>query len=273
MDQHPIPRQITTFEFKLIGFLTLKQFLYLIASISVAVVLFFVFPIPFINVILMGLVILVGVVFAFIPIYGRPAEQLFKDLLHAIFSPTQFVYKKNNQPLYFLDELVFTNNPHIIMSHIESKEKLASYLRSKTKKVGNSRKNKLHQLLSQPTSPSEPKSLSKKVTPAIPSQSTSPSTTKLSNSLHKPFLMGVVKNSREIALPGILVYIKNNKQKVVRLLKTNPHGSFATFQSLPKGNYSIEVKDPSGGYFFDTMKLAITDSQPKKLEFISKETL
>ena len=273
MDQHPIPRQITTFEFKLIGFLTLKQFLYLVASISVAIALFFVFPIPFINIILAGLAVLIGVVFAFIPIYDRPAEQLFKDFLNAICSPTQFVYKKNNQPLYFLNELVFTSNPHILVSHIESKEKLARYLQSKTKKVSNSRKNQLHQLLSQPIPPSKPKPPFQKSTPVAPSQSTSSSPTKTPSSLHKPFLMGVVKNNREIALPGILVYIKNNKGKVVRLLKTNPHGSFATFQSLPRGDYLIEIKDPSGGYFFDTMKLAITDSQPKKLEFISKETL
>src|SRR5438270_526220 len=30
MEQHAIPRQITSFEFKLIGFMTLKQFLYLL---------------------------------------------------------------------------------------------------------------------------------------------------------------------------------------------------------------------------------------------------
>ena len=269
MDQHPIPRQITTFEFKLVGFLTIKQFLYLIASISVAVVLFFIFPIPFINIFLAGLAVLVGVVFAFVPIYDRPADQLFKDFINALRSPTQFIYKKNNQPLYFLDKLVFASDPHTLVSHIESKEKLATYLQDKTTALNTSggKKNRVYQLLSQ--SIPSPKSSFKKPTPVVSSQPT----IKSANSLHKPFLIGVVKNNRGIPLPGILVYVKNNKGTVIRLLKTNPHGSFATFQPLPQGDYLIEIKDPSGGYFFDTMKLMITDNQLRKLEFISKEML
>jgi len=266
-----VPRQITTFEFKLIGFLTLKQFLYLLASISVAAVVFFVFPVPLVNIVLAGLVVLGGAVLAFVPIYDRPADQLVKDFINVLRSPTQFVYKKNNQPLYFLDKLVFVNSPHILVSHIDSEEKLTAYQDGKNKLVDKDRKNKVHQLLSQPRKLVHSKPLP--TPPPSPSVKEQKKEEAPVGSLRKPFLIGVVKNNRQIPLPGILVYIKNSQGVTVRLLKTNPHGSFATFQPLPRGDYLIEIKDPSGGYFFDTMKLAITDSQLKKLEFVSKETL
>jgi len=46
MEQHAVPRQITTFEFKLIGFMTLRQFIYLLVFIPLGVVVYFLFPIP-----------------------------------------------------------------------------------------------------------------------------------------------------------------------------------------------------------------------------------
>ena len=52
MDGHPIPRQITTFEFKLIGFMTLRQFLYLVVTIPTAYIVFRLFPIPLVNLII-----------------------------------------------------------------------------------------------------------------------------------------------------------------------------------------------------------------------------
>jgi F-type H+-transporting ATPase subunit alpha len=52
MEQHPIPRQITTFEFKLIGFMTLKQFLYILISIPAGFVVYKVFPIPILNIVM-----------------------------------------------------------------------------------------------------------------------------------------------------------------------------------------------------------------------------
>src|SRR5450830_869986 len=49
MEQHAIPRQITTFEFKLIGFLTIKQFIYLLIFIPIGLLIFYTFPIPILN--------------------------------------------------------------------------------------------------------------------------------------------------------------------------------------------------------------------------------
>ena len=90
---------------------------------------------------------------------------------------------------------------------------------------------------------------------------------------HKPFFIGTVKNGKRIALPGILIYVKNTQNIPVRLLKTNQHGIFATFNPLPAGEYTFEIKDPKSSYLFDTMKITIQDINTRSIEFYSKELL
>ena len=67
MDQaHPIPQNVTSFEFKLVGDMTLRQFLYLAAGAGVAYVTFLLFAASApllawpIIVVSAGLIVLVG---------------------------------------------------------------------------------------------------------------------------------------------------------------------------------------------------------------------
>lgn len=89
----------------------------------------------------------------------------------------------------------------------------------------------------------------------------------------KPFFIGEVKNNKHISLPGILIYVKDGRGTPVRLLKTNPHGIFATYNPLVPGEYSFEMKDPKNIYFFDTMKIAIGEHNQGNIEIVSKEML
>jgi len=127
MDQHPIPRQITTFEFKLIGFLTIKQFIYLIVFVALGFAVYGLFPIPIIN-ILLGLTVAgIGAAFAFLPINDRPLDIWVKNLIKRLTSPTQYQFKKNNPPPAILVGLV-SSNPTTAASHLESQQKLSNYL-------------------------------------------------------------------------------------------------------------------------------------------------
>jgi hypothetical protein len=90
---------------------------------------------------------------------------------------------------------------------------------------------------------------------------------------NQPFFSGVVRTSKRIPVPGILVYIKDDKGNPLRLMKSNPHGVFATFNPLPPGDYTFEIKDPTGTYFFDTMKVPVKESNSIPVEFMSKEIL
>lgn len=266
MEQHPIPRQVTTFEFKLIGFMTLKQFLYLVIFFPLGLIVYFIFPIPIINILFGVLVGSMGLIFAFVPIYDRPVDVWVKNLYKRLTNPTQFIYKKNNQPANFLNDLYFTNNPHQVLSHVESEKKLKEYLEKNKKTANNQSKTKkqIDNLLKQ-------KLVVNQKTPALitPVQKGPNQPNKLQK---KPFFSGVVKNHKLIPLPGILIYIKDKNNKVLRLLKTNPHGVFATFNPLLEDEYFFEIKDPNNNYFFDTMKIKVLKNN-SPIEIFSKETI
>ena len=92
MDNHPIPQDVTGFQFRLIGDMTIKQFAYLAAGVILAWIflaspLFFLIKFPL--VVLFGST---GFIFAFIPIGGRPADVMVFHFFKAVFSPTQYTY-------------------------------------------------------------------------------------------------------------------------------------------------------------------------------------
>ena len=83
----------------------------------------------------------------------------------------------------------------------------------------------------------------------------------------------MVKNNKQRPLPGVLLYIKDERNTPIRLLKTNPHGVFATYSELDPGDYTFEIKDPKDAFFFDTMKIHLDKNNPRPLEFYSREIL
>lgn len=85
--------------------------------------------------------------------------------------------------------------------------------------------------------------------------------------------MGVIYTSKKIPLPGVLVYVKGQDGNPIRLMKTNPHGVFATYSPIPPASYTFEIKDPNGTYFFDTMNVQVNENNPAPFEFRSKEIL
>lgn len=94
MDNHPIPQDVTGFQFRLIGDMTIKQFAYLAAGvilgwIMLATPLFF-----FLKFLLAAIFAGIGALLAFVPIGGRPADAMLLFFLKAIFSPTQYVYQQ-----------------------------------------------------------------------------------------------------------------------------------------------------------------------------------
>lgn len=94
MDNHPIPQDVTGFQFRLIGNMTVKQFAYVAIGCVTAVLLYYIPLFILLKIILIPLFILGGVVAAFVPIEGRPVEVMVTQFLKAIFAPTQFLYQK-----------------------------------------------------------------------------------------------------------------------------------------------------------------------------------
>lgn len=266
--------------------MTLKQFLYLIVAAPTAFVVYKLFPIPILNFLLGAIVAGIGVALAFLPINDRPLDVWIKNLIKRLNSATQYVYQKQNSPLYFLEDLYFVSDPHKVLSHVESKEKLAAYL-AKTQPKGEShvKKNQINALLQTPTAQIRPQPLPQAVQSRVinvsqsgnveitTAQSQGSGSAQSPTSPHHAFFTGIVKNNKKIPLPGIMVYVKNQQSVPIRLLKTNPHGIFATYNPLPDGEYQFEIKDPNGGYNFDTMKVHVPNADNKPFEFYSKELM
>lgn len=102
MQDHPIPQAVTSYEFHLIGNMTLKQFLEVAAGVVLA---FFVYQTNLYSAIKWPIMIFLaglGALIAFVPYEGRPLDQWFVALIRAIYKPTQFYWKKSgNIPEYF----------------------------------------------------------------------------------------------------------------------------------------------------------------------------
>lgn len=133
MDQHPIPQHIASFEFKLFGNLTPRQFVTLLIPGALAVAIYF-SALPVI--IRLPLTVIIGL-FAFfialVPINGRPFDKWAVAFIKAILTPTQRIWIKEPKIPEFLS-IVITQPaadekiPESVT--VQSRERLRAYLRS-----------------------------------------------------------------------------------------------------------------------------------------------
>lgn len=99
MQPHPIPQNVTSFQFKLVGDMTLKQFGYLAAGTVIAYIIFVLLShdYPFVAWPIIVTSALTGVAFAFLPIGSRPLDHWLSAFLKAIYSPTKREWRKNHK--------------------------------------------------------------------------------------------------------------------------------------------------------------------------------
>jgi len=97
MEQHPVPQNVTTFQFRLIGDMTIKQFGYLAGGAIIGYICYKL-PLPFFFTWPMAtLFALGGVGFAFVPIEERPMDVWVLSFIKNIYSPTQFVWSQEKK--------------------------------------------------------------------------------------------------------------------------------------------------------------------------------
>jgi len=94
MQQHPIPQNVTQYQFRLVGDMTLKQFLELALGLVLAYLfyasnLIFIFKWP-----LAILSLFLGFGLAFFPIEERPLDVWITNFMKSIYSPTRYVWQK-----------------------------------------------------------------------------------------------------------------------------------------------------------------------------------
>ncbi|MEP7167314.1 MAG: PrgI family protein [Candidatus Woesebacteria bacterium] len=96
MQEHPVPQNVTGYEFHLIGQMTLKQFLEVAGGILGAVLINMTNLPGIIKYPLMVISALLGAALAFIPLEGRPLDRWFFAFIKSIYQPTLFFWKKTN---------------------------------------------------------------------------------------------------------------------------------------------------------------------------------
>jgi hypothetical protein len=95
MENHPIPQNITGYEFKLLGNMTIRQFIYLAIGAAIGFILYFFIPIPKVVSLIIGILSFsIGAGIAFIQIDGRPMDVMMVNFIKALFAPTKYVYEK-----------------------------------------------------------------------------------------------------------------------------------------------------------------------------------
>lgn len=93
-EQHAIPQQISAYQFRLVGDMTLRQFFQLAGGALVSLLIYSTNLPVYIKWPLILISFLIGVALAFFPLQDRPLAKWFELFFKAIYSPTLFIWKK-----------------------------------------------------------------------------------------------------------------------------------------------------------------------------------
>jgi len=104
MEQHPIPQNISSYQFRLVGDMTLKQFFQLAGGLLAG---FIFYSLPILGIIKWPFAIIsviLGIALAFMPLEERPLEKWIFAFFKAIYTPTEFLWKKTETPVKFFQD-------------------------------------------------------------------------------------------------------------------------------------------------------------------------
>ncbi len=282
--QHQIPQEISTYEFRLVGSMTLKQFLKMAAGVLVGVIFYSSHLPVLIKFVALLASVLAGFAFAFMPINERPLELWVFSFFKRIFSPTIYLWKKSKakMDIVALSQQAKKAKFFEKVPLVDKQKKLEEFVESlPLKPEGKSAPPPIYQPKAQPTPvlkpavlpPSQPTK-----TEPEPSWPTGPSweqliqlwkkktkqksvtkeaefvETKLPATPTTPNIVnGLVVDENESEIEGAIVEIQDLLGNPVRAMRTNGLGQFQTATPLPNGEYLIVVeKEP---YQFDIIKL------------------
>jgi hypothetical protein len=95
METHPIPQQISSYQFRLVGDMTLKQFFQLGGGILFGFLIYSTGLHPFIKWPLALFSVLLGAALAFLPFEERPLSRWIIAFFHSVYSPTIYIWQKS----------------------------------------------------------------------------------------------------------------------------------------------------------------------------------
>lgn len=157
MEGHEIPKNVSEFEFHLIGDMTVRQFAYLASGLGMAYFLFAVLSssAPIVAWPLIILCILAGVAYAFLPISERPLDHWTASFFRAIFNPTQSAWKSK---AFNIDSPAFQNRLKLYLFKLSTQnEASTSAVATKSSVLSSFNQSNAQQIVSQAKIPLNPK--------------------------------------------------------------------------------------------------------------------
>lgn len=104
--QHPIPQQISSYQFRLVGDMTLKQFFQLAGGFLISLLFYASGLHPVIKWPIILFFALLGVALAFLPFEDRPLDKWVLSFFKSVYSPTKYTWTKVEKRSHYQDEAV-----------------------------------------------------------------------------------------------------------------------------------------------------------------------
>jgi len=243
MDQHPVPQNISSYEFHLVGDMTLKQFFQLAGGVAVAVVVYRL-PLPFIlKWPIMGLAALTGVMLAFVPVSGRPFSQWIMAFIKAIYSPTEFHWTASPQPSAPSSQPLSAEHLALSASRRGPLDVIESQLFARFSQIFT------HPSLAFSAIQPNTQRSTRSPQPLSPLPISLPTT---HNSMPPPdrpnLLTGLVLDPAGSRLEGVILELSDATGLPVRALRTNKLGQFMTATPLSSGIYTLFAEKDGFGF-------------------------
>lgn len=271
MQQHPVPQNVTGFQFKLIGDMTVKQFVYLAAGTLLG---YFITRLGWPAVIKFPMALGAfgaGFAFAFMPLEDRPLDRWVTTFFRNIYAPTIFLWRKSSDIPEILQPAVMKipQNTSTTIIRGVSQETVSEYLRSLPQKNISPLDEKEQQQLTQISQSIKKEYGVLQVSDKLPQEiSLSGITDRITQETTTPFLATAVSGSQKvIAVPaGNTTKIIPTVGRVkIRPLRQPAIGPEKTPEKSKKEDTSLESK-PAGATKTPTIRLDINISQQKAAE-------
>ncbi len=268
MEHHPIPQQISSYEFRLVGSMTLKQFIKLAGGLIIAFLFYNSKLIFFIKWPMVILFASLGAGLAFMPINEQPLEKWILAFFNSIYSPSIYIWQKQPQLLGFEEGFYQPQEgspmPEEPAESEDKEPRLEEFLATidEDRKVksppgveaGDKETTPVEEEVKEPETEPKPRIELERQKPleataeAEYGEIPMPKTPQTPNKV-----VGMVFTREGKMVENAIIEIQDKNGNAVRALRTNRLGQFETATPLSKGEYLVTVEKE--GYDFDILKI------------------
>jgi hypothetical protein len=264
MEQHPVPQPITSYEFRLVGDMTLRQFAKLAAGMILALIVYGINPPSFIKWFFILLFSGVGAAAAFVPFEGRPIDVWIIAFFKRIYSPTQYSWKQRGASADLVTAKQVPTPP----------QPTATPPKSATPSAPAAPWATTPPQPPPPVSPTRPATIFQapsilKPSPAAPAVAAKFSNIAIPATPSMPNLLsGFVHGPQGKIIEAAILEIRDAAGNPVRAFRTNKLGQFRSATPLSSGLYEIETEKE--GFSFDIIKVELKGEILSPIEIVSK---